>query len=152
MKTSSRFHIMPWYLSPTAEEPCSCEMTAMRYLRASGPRGFLKRRILRPASRAATGPGRVSAAGSAGRRSAVEGTNWHDIEEHRFAQRVATAMEQLVRTSKAKALIIVAPPRTLADLRNAFHSDVKACIIAEINKDLTKHSVGKIKKHLMSDA
>jgi len=97
-------------------------------------------------------PGRVIAAGSAGRRSAVEPTDWHDIEEHRFAQRVAAAMEQLVRTSKAKALIVAAPPRTLADLRNAFHSDVKACIIAEINKDLTKHSVGEIEKHLMSDA
>ena len=97
-------------------------------------------------------PGRVSAAGSAGRRSAVEPTDWHDIEEHRFAQRVAAAMELLVRTSKAKALIVVAPPRTLADLRNAFHSDVKACIVAEINKDLTKHSIGEIEKHLMSDA
>jgi protein required for attachment to host cells len=36
-------------------------------------------------------PGRVTAAGSADRRSAVEPTDWHDIEEHRFAQRVATA-------------------------------------------------------------
>ncbi|WP_082512463.1 host attachment protein [Afipia sp. Root123D2] len=97
-------------------------------------------------------PGRVTAAGSAGRRSAVEATDWHDIEEHRFARRVAAAMEQLVRTRKAKALIVVAPPRTLADLRNAFHSDVKACVIAEINKDLTSHSVGEIEKHLMSDA
>lgn len=97
-------------------------------------------------------PGRVSAAGSAGRRSAVEPTDWHDLEEHRFAQKVAAAMEQLVRKSETKALIVVAPPRTLADLRNAFHSDVKACIIAEINKDLTKHSIGEIEKHLMSDA
>lgn len=95
-------------------------------------------------------PGRVSAAGSAGRRSAVEPTDWHDIEEHRFAQKVAAAIEQLVRKSKVKDLIVVAPPRTLADLRNAFHSDVKA-FIAEINKDLTRHSVGEIEKHLMSD-
>ncbi len=97
-------------------------------------------------------PGRVNAAGPAGRRSAVEPTDWHDIEEHRFAHRVAAAMEQLVRTSKAKALIVVAPPRTLADLRNAFHADVKACIIAEINKDLTRHSIAEIEKHLMSHA
>jgi len=26
---------------------------------------------------------------------------------------------------------------------------VKVCIIAEINKDLTKHSVGEIEKHLI---
>ena len=97
-------------------------------------------------------PGRVTTAGLEGRRSAVEPTDWHDIEEHRFAQRVATAIEDLVRTSKAKVLIVVAPPRTLADLRNAFHPDVKGCIIAEINKDLTKHSIREIEKHLMSGA
>jgi protein required for attachment to host cells len=97
-------------------------------------------------------PGRVSEAAVVGRRSAVEPTDWHDIEEHRFARMVAAAMEQMVRTSKAKALVVVAPPRTLADLRSAFHPDVKACIIAEINKDLTKHSIGEIEQHLTSEA
>lgn len=43
-------------------------------------------------------------------------------------------------------------PRTLADLRDAFHADVKACVVAEIHKDLTKHPVWEIEKHLMSDA
>jgi protein required for attachment to host cells len=97
-------------------------------------------------------PGRVSEAAVAGRRSAVEPTDWHDIEEHRFARTVAAALEQVVRTSKAKALIVVAPPKTLAELRSAFHSDVKACIVAEINKDLTKHSIGEIEKHLTSES
>jgi protein required for attachment to host cells len=97
-------------------------------------------------------PGRVSEAALVGRRSAVEPTDWHDIEEHRFARMVAAAMEQLVRTSQAKALIVVAPPKTLAELRSAFHSDVKACIIAKINKDLTKHSIGEIEKHLTSES
>jgi protein required for attachment to host cells len=97
-------------------------------------------------------PGRMSEAALPGRRSAVEPTDWHDIEEHRFARKVAAAMEQMVRTSKAKALIVVAPPRTLADLRDAFHSDVKACVVAEINKDLTKHPIGDIAKHLLAEA
>jgi protein required for attachment to host cells len=47
---------------------------------------------------------------------------------------------------------VVAPPKTLAELRNAFHSDVKACVVAEINKDLTRHPVHEIEKHLMSEA
>jgi len=46
------------------------------------------------------------------------------------------------------ALVIVAPPKTLADLREAFHADVKARVIAEINKDLTKHPVSEIETHL----
>ena len=30
-------------------------------------------------------------------RSGVEDTDWHELEQHRFAQRVAAAMERLVR-------------------------------------------------------
>jgi protein required for attachment to host cells len=97
-------------------------------------------------------PGRLTEAALTGRRSAVEPTDWHDIEEHRFVRKVAAAMEQMVRTSRVKALIVVAPPKTLAELRNAFHPDVKACVVAEIDKDLTKHPVREIEKHLMSDA
>ena len=79
----------------------------------------------------------------------MEDTDWHDLEEHRFVHRVAGAMEQLVRERKAKALVVVAPPRALADLRAAFHADVKSRIIAEIDKDLTHHPVGEIEKHLV---
>jgi protein required for attachment to host cells len=93
-------------------------------------------------------PGRVGKGFDSGRRSAVEPVDWHHIEEHRFAKMVAAAMEEVVRTRKVPALVIVAPPKTLADLRSAFHADVQARIIAEINKDLTKHPVGDIEKHL----
>jgi protein required for attachment to host cells len=89
--------------------------------------------------------------GSQGRRSAVEPTDWHELEEHQFARKVAAALEQVVRADKVKALVVVAPPKTLADLRNAFHADVKARIIAEINKDLTKEPVWEIEKHLTGD-
>jgi protein required for attachment to host cells len=95
-------------------------------------------------------PGRVAESAATGRRSAVEPTDWHHIEEHRFARRVAAALEQMVRASKAKAF--VAPPKTLADLRDAFHADVNACVVAEIHKDLTNHPVWEIEKHLLSDA
>jgi protein required for attachment to host cells len=46
-------------------------------------------------------------------------------------------------------LIIVAPPRTLADLRQDLHDDVKARVVAEVNKDLTKHAIDVIEKHLV---
>ncbi|WP_370691203.1 host attachment protein [Bradyrhizobium sp.] len=97
-------------------------------------------------------PGRVSKGSQTGQRSAVEPTDWHDIEEHHFARKVAAALEQVIRERKVQALVVVAPPRTLAELRDAFHSDVKACIIAEINKDLTKQPVWEIEKHLTGDS
>jgi protein required for attachment to host cells len=93
-------------------------------------------------------PGRAFMRAGTNLRSGVEDTDWHDLEEHRFARRVAAAMESLVRDRKVKALVVVAPPRTLAELRNAFHDDVKGRILAEIDKDLTRHPVEEIERHL----
>jgi protein required for attachment to host cells len=82
------------------------------------------------------------------RRGSIEQTDWHRLEEHRFVEQVAAALEEMVRKRSVAALVIVAPPRTLADLRHAFHADVKKRIVAEIGKDLTKHPVGEIETHL----
>lgn len=93
-------------------------------------------------------PGRAN--GSAGApRSSVEQTDWHDLEEHRFADLVAHALEKVVREKNIEALVIVAPPRTLAELRRVFNNDVKHRIIAELDKDLTKQPVYEIEKHLV---
>jgi protein required for attachment to host cells len=93
-------------------------------------------------------PGRAFSSADSSRRGAIEGTDWHDMEEHRFARDVATALERLVRDSNIKALIIASPPKILADLRRALHADVKRCLIAELAKDLTNHPVHEIEKHL----
>jgi protein required for attachment to host cells len=92
--------------------------------------------------------GRTFKRAGTNRRSAMEITDWHELEKHRFARQVAAILEKLVREQDVKAIIVAAPPRTLADLRNALHSDVKNRILAEINKDLTKHPVAQIEKHL----
>lgn len=94
-------------------------------------------------------PGRAFMRAGTNLRSSVEITDWHELEKERFAGRVASAMEQLVRAEKVKSIVIVAPPRTLAELRHAFHADVKKRIIAEVDKDLTKHPVSEIERHLV---
>ena len=94
-------------------------------------------------------PGRAFKRAHTNRRGSMETTDWHELEEQRFARRVAAVMEGLVRERKVPALVIVAPPRTLADLRQAFHPDVKNRILAEVDKDLTKHPVGEIETHLV---
>ncbi len=93
-------------------------------------------------------PGRAFKSAGTTQRSAVEGTDWHEIEQHLFAGRVAEALERVVRERHVKALVVVAPPRTLADLRHAIHADVKARIVAEFNKDLTKLPLIEIEQHL----
>ena len=97
-------------------------------------------------------PGRLFAhAGAKDQRSAIEPTDWHEIEEHRFARRVAQALETVVRSHRPNKLFIVAPARTLADLRRALHPDVRKAVAAEIAKDLTGHPVPEIARVLTAD-
>ncbi len=93
-------------------------------------------------------PGRSHSSVGAGR-SSVSQTDWHDLEEHKFAHDVAATLERIVRERHIEKLVVVAPPRALADLRKAFHADVKKRIIAEIDKDLTRHPVYDIERHLV---
>lgn len=96
-------------------------------------------------------PGRSYASVGA-RRSSMEQADWHEIEEQRFAHEVAEALMALVREKSVPALVIAAPPRTLAELRRTFHADVAKLIIAEIDKDLTHQPVYDIEKRLTAAA
>ena len=94
-------------------------------------------------------PGRAFKRAATNLRSGVANTDWHELEKHRFADHVAGVLEQLVRSEKIKDLVIVAPPRTLAELRHVFHDDVRRRIVAEVDKDLTNHPIWDIEKHLV---
>ena len=94
-------------------------------------------------------PGRGVESAGTHRRSGMEMTDWHELEKHRFVDRVASALEGVVRSENVKAIVIVAPARTLAELRRVFHPAVKKRILTEVEKDLTNHPVYGIKKHLV---
>lgn len=88
-------------------------------------------------------PGRAFAsAGSA--RSAMEGTDWHRLGEERFAAEIAAILYRLAHANKFEALVVVAPPTVLGNLRKAFHKEVIDRITAEVPKELTSHTVPDI--------
>jgi protein required for attachment to host cells len=91
-------------------------------------------------------PGRALS-GTEPSRSAMEQTDWHDIKKHRFARIVAGALDRLLRELQAERLVIVAPPRTLADLRRSFSPTVQRSIVAELAKDLTGLTVNDISQY-----
>ena len=95
-------------------------------------------------------PGHVMKSLATQRRSGLEPTDWHDIEEHRFARRVAAKVEELVHARRVEAIFVAAPPRTLAELRRSLNDDVKQRIVVELDKDLTGHSVADIEKHILA--
>lgn len=96
---------------------------------------------------ASDAPGRAySSVGTA--RSAVEQTDFHELEEMRFA---ADAMDRLNNRALAndfESLIIVAPPRTLGTLRKHYHKELKTRLSGEVAKDLSGHPVAEIEEIL----
>jgi protein required for attachment to host cells len=59
--------------------------------------------------------------------------------------------EDLYKTAHAnefEKLVVVAPPRVLAVLRESFHPEVRNRILAEIDKTLTQHPVPEIERIL----
>jgi protein required for attachment to host cells len=94
-------------------------------------------------------PGRAFASANSSARSAMESTDWHELEEQRFAQQAATALEAVIRERGAPAVVLAAPAKTLAELRRTLHADVKGKVIAEIDKDFTKIPVWEIEKHIV---
>jgi len=92
-------------------------------------------------------PGRAFSSVGSGR-SAVEQTDWHTQEEDRFLRKLLDHIDAAVNAGQAKSLIVVAPPRALGVLRQAYSHDLRAALRAEIDKDLVKLPVYEIEKHL----
>ena len=84
-----------------------------------------------------------------GRRSALAQPDWHELAEHHFVDDVAEALARNHRQTPIRSLIVVAPPRALAELRRVLPDELKGVIIAELDKDLTKHPVVEIERHLI---
>lgn len=88
-------------------------------------------------------PGRAFASrGTA--RSAMEQTDFHQIEEDKFAGEVADLLGKLAQAGDFEELIVVATPRCLAELRKSFDRQVSGRVVAEVAKDLTNHPVPEI--------
>ena len=93
-------------------------------------------------------PGRYSDASSS-HRSAVETTDWHRIGKERFAREIAARLYAYAHRGRFDALVLVAPPHVLGDLRRELHQEVADRIVAEVPKDLTKHPVDQIEALLL---
>lgn len=75
-------------------------------------------------------------------------TDFHQLEEDRFAAEVAGMLREEALHNNFESLIIVAPPRTLGELRKHYHSSVVDRLAGELAKDLTDHPVPEIESAL----
>jgi protein required for attachment to host cells len=81
---------------------------------------------------------------------AIPSADAHDIEEQRFAADTAEELRRAALAGEFENLILVAPPKTLGQLRKSIHKEVEKRTLREIPKDVTGHPVGEIEKLLMN--
>ena len=93
------------------------------------------------------GPGRSFSSVGPGR-SSYEETDFHQLEEDRFAVETAELLKKRALSNDFESLIIVAPPKTLGELRKHYHVSVSEKLAGEIAKDLTGHTVPQIEQAL----
>jgi protein required for attachment to host cells len=97
----------------------------------------------------AQGSDRPGRAASGSHRSAVEQTDWHTLAGKRFMGEAAKAIEKACGDG-FDAVVLIAPPRALADLRDVISDSVRAAVVGELDKDLTGMPIDDIARHLAS--
>jgi protein required for attachment to host cells len=79
----------------------------------------------------------------------MDEVDFHQLEEDRFAAEAAELLKKRALNNDFESLIIVAPPRTLGELRKHYHVSVSEKLAGEIGKDLTGHTVSQIEEALL---
>lgn len=81
-------------------------------------------------------------------KSGMSETNWHQVAEERFAEEAAQMLQDLVAEGRVKRLVVVADPRTLGSMRQAYADTLSDVLVAEIAKDLTNLPLNQIEASL----
>ena len=92
--------------------------------------------------------GRTFDSAGQGRHGMEPPTDPHRHEQQMFARSLAQILEEQRLKKKYDQLVIVAPPKTLGDLREALTKSVSDQVTGELNKDLTKISIHDLPDHL----
>lgn len=93
-------------------------------------------------------PGRASSPVSGG--GSLAGADAHDVEEARFAADTADLLRRRTLAGETESLIIIAPPKTLGELRKHYHKEVEKRIVRELDKDVTGRPVSDIERLLLA--
>lgn len=82
-------------------------------------------------------------------RGSMEETDYHQMEEDRFATEIADLLKKQALAGAFESLVVVAPPRTLGELRKHYHKEVVERLKGEVGKDLTGHTIPQI-EHVLT--
>lgn len=95
-------------------------------------------------------PGSVFQSGSPGR-ATYEETDFHQLEEDRWAHDAADRINSRALSNDFDEAVVIAPPKTLGELRKKFHKEAEKRIILEIDKEMTNQPLEEIEKLIESE-
>ena len=93
-------------------------------------------------------PGRVQESANSARHAMENAVDWHRFEKEKFAREMARVLDRAGSAGAFERLILVAPPKTLGDLRGLLGAGTRKKITGEIDKDLTQITPGELPDHL----
>lgn len=93
-------------------------------------------------------PGRSRDSTGGARHALDNPVDWHRFEKEKFAKEIAKILDQANNAGAFDRLILVAPPKTLGDLRGALGAGTRKRITGELDKDLTQLTLGELPEHL----
>lgn len=125
----------------------------MLFLRNEGDQEHMNLQVERKARRndapdrdlSTDGPGSVFQSGGSGR-SSYEETDFHQLEEDRWAHEAADRVNSRALTNDFDELVIIAPPKTLGELRKKLHKETEKRTILEIDKEMTNQPLNEIEE------
>ena len=82
-------------------------------------------------------------------RPAMDETDFHQQDEDRYAADAADQLRIRALAGDYDALVIVAPPRTLGELRKHLHKEVEKRVVMELAKEMTDRPLPDIAAMLM---
>ena len=95
-------------------------------------------------------PGRGFSTARDGRRGAFEPPHdFHKLQKHNFTVRLADHLDELCRSKSCDRIVLVAPKRSLGELRSLMSPRVRKAVSHEVAKDLTASSATALHKALV---
>jgi len=97
-------------------------------------------------------PGAIGQSAGYSGRVAYEETDFHQLEEDRWAKEAADRLRERALRNDFDKLVIVAPPKALGVLRKDLHKEVERRILFTCNKEMTDRPIPDIEQLMVGEA
>ena len=94
-------------------------------------------------------PGAIGQSAGYSGRVAYEETDFHQLEEDRWAHSAAEEVNRRALSNDFEALAIIAPPKTIGELRKKLHKEAEKRVVCEIPKEMTGRPIPDIEALLV---